>query len=59
MHPTAAEWQEGFATLVALVQNIVVAPTVLKYRKVHSTNAAFHRKLGRLPGGLDMLVRRH
>ena len=56
IQPSAKEWHDGFTTLIAIVNNIVLNPKNLKYRKVQSTNAAFHRKLGRLSGGLDMLV---
>ena len=50
------EWYEAFKTLIALLENIVLHPKNKKYRKVQSTNGSFHRKLGRLPGGLDLLI---
>ena len=54
--PSAMEWYEAFKTLIALLENIVLHPKNKKYRKVQSTNGSFHRKLGRLPGGLDLLI---
>lgn len=46
---------EALKTAAKLLDNVIGRPGDLKTRSIRLGNAAFHAKLGRFPGGIDVL----
>jgi Ca2+-binding EF-hand superfamily protein len=49
-------WVTATETVVLLLENILKDPKSSKYRKVNITNANFQRRVGQLPGWLELFV---
>jgi Ca2+-binding EF-hand superfamily protein len=49
-------WVTATETVVLLLDNILKEPETSKYRKVNITNANFQRRVGQLPGWLEIFV---
>ena len=52
----AADWVGACETVILFLGNILAHPDAAKYRHVNVTNANFQRRIGRLPGGLQLLI---
>jgi PUB domain. len=55
-HHSASEYKTALDTLTKLLSNVIQNPMEEKYRKVKKSNAVFHKRLGRLTGGTEILL---
>ena len=54
-HPPT-EYKTAINTLLKILSNVINNPMEEKYRKIKKTNAAFHKRIGRLNGANDAIL---
>jgi WD40 repeat protein len=52
----AQNWVVALETVINILANILNHPTDLKYFTINPANPNFHRRVGALPGGIEMLI---
>jgi Ca2+-binding EF-hand superfamily protein len=52
----STEWKEAISTVIKILKNVIHHPKDEKFYSLNPSNPKIHAKIGRLQGGLEMLV---